>query len=256
MEDKKNSQSFLINNGTAIRIDDDEEKSLKPPRKHTVCCHCCPLWLCVSITVSIIAIIGILTFVFWPKIPEVEVTGITLADGPNPIRYNLSADNNQSAGVEIEIDVHAKVTNNNFYNLNVHNLETTVFLQSDNLAKTKVGYGKQSNLVFEKHATTEFVLKLTMGYYVNDIMKDDALLYLLKACSSQEPLSIHYEVGIGIFLIETVFTPTYKGSQQFQCPVGHGIGLNDLVNLGDGISDVLISDIYSSISQYLAGFTK
>lgn len=256
MDDQKNSQSqsFLLKNGTAIKIDDDDEKSLKPPRKRTVCCNCCPLWLCVSITIAILAIAGILTYIFWPKIPDVNITSITLANDPNAIAYNLSADGGQTAGIEIKIEVHTNVKNDNFYDLSVHNLNTRVFLQTDSLEKTLVGKGSKSDIVFPKHSTTEFVLPLTMGYYVNDIMKDDALLYLLKSCTSQEPIKIQYEVDIGIFVIESVFTPTYKGSQQFQCPVGQ-MGLADIANIGDGISNILLSDIYTSLSQYFSNFS-
>jgi len=251
--EKKNSKAFLLNNDSQkiININEDEEKSMKPPRKHSVCCMCCPLWVCLSVTVFLLATIGILAFIFWPKIPEINISSIVLSepkdDSPS-IRYQIpSAENDNKGGVEIDLDIHVTVKNDNFYNLNIHSLKTRVFLQNES-AKTLVGTGNAEDLTFPSHDTTEFVLPLTIGYYINDYLKDSALIALLKACETQTPIKIQYEVDIGIFPVELVYTPTYKGDQSFSCPV------NNMGDMAGGLSSILSSDIYSSISQYLSQF--
>jgi len=251
-EENKGSKAFLLQNGVAIPVKEDgDEKSLKPPRKGTVCCFCCPLWLCVTITVAIIAFIGIMTAIFWPKIPDVNIKTIELSepkDNQSSIRYEFpSNDNENLGGVEIDLDIIVNVKNDNFYNLNVHKLNTRVFLQTNNLEKTLVGKGEQKNLKFGKHATTTFRLPLTIGYYVKDVLKDKALTYLLKACTYHQPINIQYEVDIGIIGVDLIYSPTYKGSVSFQCPE------NGLSNM-DGIENVLIGDIYSSINDYFSQF--
>ncbi|ORX34887.1 hypothetical protein BCR36DRAFT_407710 [Piromyces finnis] len=244
-------ETFLLADGaTTIPIHDDEEKSMKPPRKSTVCCLCCPLWLCVSITVAILIFIGVMVLIFWPKIPNVDIAEIQLSsvkEGKSPIRYEIpSAINENKGGVEIDLDINVNVKNDNFYNLYVHSLDTRIFLQTANLEKTLVGKGGQKDLKFENHSTTKFTLPVTIGYYVNDVLKDKALTYLLKACSYQETIEIQYEVDIGIYIIDLVYSPTYKGRVSFQCPRS---------DLQDGsLENVLMGDIYSSINDYFSNF--
>ncbi|ORX35198.1 hypothetical protein BCR36DRAFT_417193 [Piromyces finnis] len=250
-DENKSSKAFLLADGaTTIPIHDDEEKSMKPPRKSTVCCLCCPLWLCVSITVAILIFIGVMVLIFWPKIPNVDIAEIQLSsvkEGKSPIRYEIpSAINENKGGVEIDLDINVNVKNDNFYNLYVHSLDTRIFLQTANLEKTLVGKGGQKDLKFENHSTTKFTLPVTIGYYVNDVLKDKALTYLLKACSYQETIEIQYEVDIGIYIIDLVYSPTYKGRVSFQCPRS---------DLQDGsLENVLMGDIYSSINDYFSNF--
>jgi len=248
-DEQKNSQAYLFKNENENAIDiDEEEKSMKPPRKHTVCCMCCPLWLCCSITIFIIALIGILVFVFWPKIPDVNITSVVLSESTgdkSSVRYQIpSLDNDNQGGIEIDLDIHVTVQNDNFYNLNIHSLNTRVFYQTED-GKALVGKGSSEDLSFPRHKTTEFVLPLTIGYYINDFMKDTAIFSLLKSCASQTLIKIQYEVDIGIFPVEIFYTPTYKGDQSFQCPV---------TDMAGGLASILSSDIYSSISQYLSQF--
>jgi len=251
--EEKSSKAFLLADGhTTIPIKEDEdEKSLKEPRRGTVCCHCCPLWLCISITAAIIAFIGLMVFIFWPKIPDVNIANIELSqpdDGTSSIRYEFpSNDNDNKGGVEIDLDINVNVKNDNFYNLYVHKLKTRVFLQTANLDKTLIGKGEQSNLKFEKHQTTTFRLPLTIGYYVDDVLQDKALTYLLKACTYHQNIDIQYEVDIGIIGIDLIYSPTYKGKVSFQCPEN---GIQDV----QGIQNVLIGDIYSSINDYFSKF--
>jgi len=248
MEESRSTTAFIGSDGvTRIPISEDEEKSMKPPRRRTVCCNCCPLWLCVSITVAILAFIAIMLFIFWPKIPDVKIASVQLSNTEDPIRYEFPSNNDDGkGGVEIDMDINVNVKNDNFYNLYVHSLDTRVFLQTEGLEKTLVGKGSSKNLKFKKHATTPFTLPLTIGYYVNDILKDKALTYLLKSCTYHELINIQYEVDIGIYVIDLLYKPTYKGNVSFQCPE------NGLI---DGIQNVLIGDIYSSINSYFNQFT-
>ncbi|OUM64302.1 hypothetical protein PIROE2DRAFT_20537 [Piromyces sp. E2] len=257
-DEKKASEAFLLENKNttvlSVRDDGDEEKSMKPPRKSTVCCLCCPLWLCVGITVSILAFIGIMLLIFWPKIPSANIASIGLStppEGKSSVRYEFpSNDENKNSGVEIDLDINVNVTNNNFYNLYVHKVAARVYLQTANLEKTKIGSGEQKNLKFEKHATTTFVLPLTIGYYVKNVLEDKALTYLLKACTYHQDIDIQYEVDIGIHFIEIFYTPTYQGKVTFQCPQ------TDIEeSIQNGLQSVLIGDIYSSINDYFSQFT-
>jgi len=254
--ENKTSEAYLLNehDGTKVQINNDEdvdEKTLRPPRKNTVCCLCCPLWVCIGITIGIIVFIGVMALIFWPKIPDVNISSIALSEPTNgepSIRYQVpTTDNDEKGGLEMDLDIFVTVKNDNFYNLHVHSINTRVYVQTSNLEKTLVGKGEKKNLSFEKHNTTEFVLPVTIGYYVDDIMKSNALLYLLKACSSNDAIKIQYEVDIGLFAIfESIYKPTYSGSESFYCP-------ENGVNPGD-ISSILMGDIYTSLSEYFSNF--
>jgi len=247
-ENVTTSQSYLIKSdsprNSIVNINDDVDFT-EPKKKRSICC--CPLWVCISITVAIIAFIGIMTYVFWPKIPDVSIASVVLSQAPEgsqSLRYEIpNSENGNKGGVEIDLDIHVIVKNDNFYDLNVHNLDTRVYLQTESLDKAEIGKGSSKDLKFPKHETTEFILPVTIGYYVEDILTDNALLYLLKSCSTQTPIKIKYEVDIGISLIESIYKPTYKGDQSFSCPVSDVAG---------GLTGVLLSDIYSNISQYFS----
>jgi len=246
MDETRSTTAFVGSDGVTRIPIEDEEKSMKPPRRRTVCCHCCPLWLCLTITVTILIFIGVMILIFWPKIPDVGVNTIQLSNTEDPIRYEFPSNLGDSkGGVEIDLDIIANVKNDNFYNLYVHSLDTRVFLQTEGLEKTLVGKGSKKNLKFEKHATTQFTLPLTIGYYVNDVLKDKALTYLLKACTYHETINIQYEVDIGIYLVDLLYKYPYKGKVAFQCPQD---------GITEGIQNVLIGDIYSSINDYFNQF--
>lgn len=242
-ENVTSSQSYLIKNentrDSVVNINEDEYFT-ESKKKRSICC--CPLWVCISITIAIIVFIGIMVYIFWPKIPEVSIASVVLSDAPEgsqSLRYEIpNSQNGNKGGVEIDLDIHVIVKNDNFYDLNVHNLDTRVYLQTESLDKAEIGKGSSKDLKFPKHETTEFVLPVTIGYYVEDILTDNALIYLLKSCSMQTPIKIKYEVDIGISLIEKIYKPTYKGDQSFSCPVSDVAG---------GLTGVLLSDIYSNI---------
>jgi len=251
---KTSSDFLLVNedsnkkNNTKINVDDDEEEFTrpKPPRKYRICC--CPIWVCVAITVAILAFIGIMLYIFWPKIPEVNITSIELSEpsgGKSSIRYDIpSIANGDQGGIEIDLDININVKNENFYNININDVEARIYIQTNDMGKTYVGQGIKKDLKFEKHSTTDFVLPVTIAYYMDG--GDSTLIYLLKACSKNSPIEIQYEVDIGLTLIGSVYKPTVQGTETFYCP-------ENGVNSGD-ISSVLMGDIYSSITDYLSNF--
>ena len=246
-DQRKASSDYLLVNkrdNTNIHVEEDEEKSMKPPRKHSRICFCCPCWLCLVITISIIVIIGVLVFIFWPKIPEATINGIELANnGQSPIRYQIPQGFDGKGGIELDLNVNINVKNENFYDIHVKDVDTRIFLQTEDIGKTLIGEGSQEGLKFEKHSSTDFTLPLTIKYYMEGA--DPTLLYLLKTCSRREPINIQYEVEIGLTLLETFYKPKVHGTENFTCPEDGGIG---------DISSILMGDIYSSISDYLAGF--
>jgi len=234
-------------NNTEIHINgEDEEEYTKPPKKYRICC--CPLWVCVAITVAILAFIGIMLFIFWPKIPEVNIQNIELSQpsgGKSSIRYEIpTIANGEQGGIELDLDVNIKVNNENFYNINVHKIETRIYIQTNDMGKTYVGQGIKSNISFEKHSITDFTLPVTIAYYMDG--GDSTLIYLLKACARNTPINIQYEVDIGLPVLDIVYKPTVQGSEVFYCPANG-------VTSGD-ISSVLMGDIYSSITDYLSNF--
>ncbi|KAG4085585.1 hypothetical protein H8356DRAFT_1739540 [Neocallimastix lanati (nom. inval.)] len=235
-------------NSTVDVKDEEDEKSMKPPRKYSVCCMCCPLWLCVSIIAVIIILIGVLLFIFWPKIPDVKITKITLSESNQPIKYQLpTIFNGNKGGIELDIDIHISVKNDNFYDLSISNLDTRVYIQADNVEKTKIGRGHVDNLKFGRNNTTEFKLPLTIGYISDDEMERHTdLLYLFKACATHRQISIQYEVDIGIAVLEKIYVPTYKGNELFTCPTG---------SISEGIVDTLFSGMNSNIIQYLSSIS-
>jgi len=244
----KTSSDFLLINkrdDANIHVEEDEERSMKPPRKHSRICFCCPCWLCLVITLSIIVIIGVLTYIFWPKIPDANINGIELAnnEGRNSIRYQLPSGVDGRGGIELDLNVNINVQNDNFYDINVKDINTRIFIQTEDIPKTLIGEGNKEDIKFEKHSSTDFMLPLTVKYYMEGA--DPTLLYLLKTCSRHEPINIQYEVEIGLPFVGMFYKPKVHGVEAFTCPENGGIG---------DISSILMGDIYSSISDYLSGF--
>jgi len=232
---------------TNIPIDEeDEEEYTKPPGKYRICC--CPLWVCIAITVAILAFIGIMLFIFWPKIPHVDIENIELSQptgGKSSIRYEIpTIANGEQGGIELDLDVNIKVNNENFYNINVHKIEARIYIQTNDMGKTYVGQGFKSDINFKKHSITDFTLPVTIAYYMDG--GDSTLIYLLKACARNTPINIQYEVDIGLPVLDIVYKPTVQGTETFYCP-------ENGVTSGD-ISSVLMGDIYSSITDYLSNF--
>lgn len=212
------SKAFLLPNGR--KKSEDTEKSIKPPRKHMRCCLCCPCYVCVIITVIILVAIGLLAYFLWPDMPDVDIGEVKLNSKSNdPVRYTLPSFTDGSGGLEIDLGIDVSVNNPNSFDLNISSLDIQVFLSDNSVDKTLIGTGKINDLSFKKKEVTKIEIPITIGYYVDSVLTDPVISYLLTKCATQTNINIEYTVGVGIKFIKLFYTPKYTGTNKFKCPL-------------------------------------
>ncbi|KAJ1982675.1 hypothetical protein H4R35_000198 [Dimargaris xerosporica] len=206
---------------------------LPPPvprrsRFRRYCCCCCrtrrSTIICAIVTVVILIGVAITLFFVWPRIPDVQVTGVTLsstgAEGSGQLNRRQGI---LASAADASLPLYFQITayNPNYIPWTVHNITVTGSLPLDSSSTFPLGQGAlASSVTFPKFADTRFELPFTLKLNPTETGFDEAAKQFVAKCvgSSSSPLKFTYQAEVDIQGIGWLYKPTIENSASFDCP--------------------------------------
>ena len=105
------------------------------PEKNSGCIYgCIPVnktsrLICISVVVFVVVVLGVIGFLFFPRMPTFKVMTINPAQGNNTFKLSdFQANNPDSFSFTMKMDMALTVVNTNYYHLKVESIKLKVFL--------------------------------------------------------------------------------------------------------------------------------
>ncbi|KAJ1984106.1 hypothetical protein H4R34_000859 [Dimargaris verticillata] len=202
-----------------------------PPRRsrfRRYCCCCCrtrrSTIICAIVTVIILIGVAITLFFVWPRIPDVQVTGVTLSSTGTEGNGQLNRRQGILASVaDASLPLYFQITayNPNYIPWTVHNITVTGSLPLDSSSTFSLGQGAlTSSVTFPKFANTSFELPFNLKLDPSESEFDEAAKQFVAKCigSSSSPLKFNYQAEVDIQGIGWIYKPKIENSASFDCP--------------------------------------
>ncbi|KAH6591306.1 hypothetical protein BASA61_004984 [Batrachochytrium salamandrivorans] len=223
--------STSLNKGLNVGFINARNSESKNGKKQYYLC-CFPtklaLWICLGITAFLLAILGVVGYLYFPRNPDMQLISIT------PIKNT----NTLSAGpkgfglvVELKMLMNVSAINNNRYPLVINHMDMV----------GKVGSGSRTApITFPPKEPMFFTIEFDISYATQEVLTDDPILAeLLQGCgflnSPARPMVIHYKADVVVGVLSSMgYKPSFENDFKINCPsdIGKTLGKFDFLDLG------------------------
>ncbi|KAJ1924991.1 hypothetical protein IWQ60_004851 [Tieghemiomyces parasiticus] len=237
-----------------------QEPALRPRRSafRRYCCCCCrsrkSTFICLTILVIILAGVGVTLYFVWPRIPTVEVTGVSLTsqsprlsttqlatrrailpdDSPVGLMHPIRRDVTTGASVPIYFSI--KAYNPNYIPWTLSNVTVTGTLPvtvDGSTVDYPLGQGAlDAGVTFPKMANTTFELPYQLSLDPSANGFSQAAQQFISKCATSSDIRISYRAVVEVRGISWLgIKPTISDSTNFNCPADTvlKLGLNALL---------------------------
>lgn len=167
---------------------------------------------CTILVFLFLLISIILSLLLWVRPPNIVIGTIT---PPTSSDVQVSGD-----GLTIPLSIDISVDNPNYFAVDLNQITANLFYPINN---TPIGNGTKSKITFASNSQTNFTFGFNVSYSTTNDPNDKVLLDLATKCGviggTQSPITIDYDIKLGIHLGVINISPTISNSMNFACPV-------------------------------------
>ncbi|RKP34243.1 hypothetical protein BJ085DRAFT_29663 [Dimargaris cristalligena] len=225
------------------------------PRRSAFRRYCCCCFrnrrttiVCLVITFILLAGLGVTLFFVWPRIPDVQVTGVSLTStaqsggnsssggillrrqvypipqlSPNQALYQRQASGLAVSSTALPLYFQIQAYNPNYIPWTVGNITATGSIKVTTSAGKSIDFplGEGSlteSVTFPKFANTTFELpfQLTLDPATEGFAEASSMF--LTKCTTNSPINFQYKAKVSVNGISWLIKPTIEDSANFKCP--------------------------------------
>ncbi|KAJ3326289.1 hypothetical protein HDV06_000165 [Boothiomyces sp. JEL0866] len=213
---------------TVVLKEDIDETLLKPiPRKYC-CCFTKRSTCIITVAIIILALLGIIIYLFVPQAPNVTSSDFYVPSGTEGVLLNgvplSQASKSTTNTFQFNMAVNVSVESFSYFKIGIHQLSVDIAVKDTTGSAINgfVGSGSANDLAFPPRANTTFVLPSSVSYTVSSNTATDPAILLMEArCIGQKagtiPASLTFKVDVSAISWLGI-KPSYTWDKAIPCP--------------------------------------